>query len=56
MRREIFPWFYYVPTDLNIVDGFSRGEDFRVYPYGRPVQWRPPVLPPGWVFRPADPN
>ena len=46
--HHVFPWFEYVPSDLNIIDGFSRGRAFDRDPFDRAVQYRAPRLPDGW--------
>ena len=47
-RVRAYPWFYYVPSDLNVIDGYSRGEPFTILPFGNSVTFRRPQLPPGW--------
>ena len=46
---KIFPWLYYVPSDLNIMDGYSHGEPFDKDPFGTLAEWSDPQLPPGWI-------
>ena len=47
-RVRTYPWFLYVPSDLNVIDGYSRGDPFTNDPLGNAVSFRPPKLPAGW--------
>jgi len=52
----VHPWFHYVPSLLNPVDGFSRGEDFTRDPAGQAVRWCDPQLPDAWPLAVAAPR
>ena len=45
---HVFPWLEFVPSEYNIIDGFSRGQAFDRDPFHRVVHFRPPRLPSGW--------
>ena len=43
-----YPYFLYVPSDLNPVDKFTRDADLLRDPFGNPIEFRDPSLPSGW--------
>jgi hypothetical protein len=47
-RNHVHPYFFYVPSELNIIDGFSRSQSFSHDPFGNQVQMRAPQFPAGW--------
>jgi len=47
-EATFFPWMHYVPSALNIMDGYSRGQAFDQDPFGNLAKWSNPKLPPGW--------
>jgi hypothetical protein len=47
-KLRIAPWFYYAPSEHNLLDGRSRGEDcLTSAPYGRAVEGSGQAVPPG---------